>query len=212
MVFVSKIIVGIAGAGRRTGCTHTGIVIANFLRDRKQPVAFLEMDGKGTFETIRTAYRTENFEDGFTLNGVDFFPQSSGEKLKELSGRSYNFYLLDFGDYALADQELFQKCDVKILCSGIKPWETVLLEKFFRELDEESLQKCNFCFFGAGAADSRKLKKEISGQMEPLKNLWFPEYVDDPFSCATLPEGAEIFDGYLEGTTGKKKRKKFGHG
>ena len=180
MVFVSKIIVGIAGAGRRTGCTHTGIVIANFLRDRKQPVAFLEMDGKGTFETIRTAYRTENFEDGFTLNGVDFFPQSSGEKLKELSGRSYNFYLLDFGDYALADQELFQKC--------------------------------NFCFFGAGAADSRKLKKEISGQMEPLKNLWFPEYVDDPFSCATLPEGAEIFDGYLEGTTGKKKRKKFGHG
>lgn len=208
MVFISKIIVGIAGAGSRTGCTHTGIVVANFLRDRKQPVALLEMGEKGTFETIRTAYRTENFEDGFTLNGVDFFPDSSGEKLKELAGRSYNFYLLDFGDFSQADRELFQKCDVKILCSGIKPWETVLLEKIFGEMDEESLQKCNFCFFGAAG---NALKKEVRAQMEPLKNLWFPDYADDPFSCATLPEGAEIFDSYLE-DGGKRKRKKFRRG
>lgn len=203
MVFVSRIVIGIAGAGRRTGCTHTAIVLANFLRKHGQTAAVLEMGENGAFESFGNTYRIEKFEDGFTLNGIDFFPKADGEMLVSLTEKNYNFFVLDFGDYAAADREIFDRCDVKILCAGVKPWETGRLEKIFRETGEEKLQSYHFCFFGASG---RTVRKEICRQMEPLKNLWFPAYAEDPFRCAVLPDGAEIFDGYFEQDGGRKRK------
>ena len=113
---------------------------------------------------------------------------------------------MDFGNYADADQILFNKCDVRIIISGSKPWELANLEEVFRSQEEEVLKKYHFCFLGT---TNNRLQKEIIKHMEPLENIYFPEYNEDPFACDYLPEGFEILRDYLEPVKKEKKKKLF---
>lgn len=45
--------------------------------------------------------------------------------------------------------------------------------------------------------------------MEPLENIYFPEYNEDPFACDYFPEGFEILRDYLEPVKKEKKKKFF---
>lgn len=206
-VAVQKVLVGVTGAGRRMGSTHSSIVIANFLREQRQMVAVLEMTPEKAFHACCEQYRAKVFEDGyFTLSGVDYYPSCSRERLTAVAGKLYNFIVLDFGDYAAADKVLFNRCDVRICLAGTKPWELPLLEDIFREQDEDVLRKYHFCFPGCTAL---KLQKEIIEHMKPLENIWFPDYSEDPFQCSTFPEGREIFKEYLAiGESRSEKGKK----
>lgn len=201
---VQKVIVGVSGTGRRMGSTHNSIVIANFLREQRQMVAVMEMNPTKVFNALCEQFRAKLFEEGyFTISGVDYYPSCDRERLTAVSGKLYNFIILDFGDYAAADKVLFNKCDVRIILSGTKPWELPGLEQIFREQDEDVLERYHFCFLGT---TSRKLQKEIMEHMEPLKNIWFPMYSEDPFQCNTFLEGQIIFSDYLP--TGSEIRKK----
>lgn len=195
-VAIQKVLIGIAGAGDRSGCTHTAIVTANFLRKKNQMVAIMEMNQKGAFQTILDNHKAKLFEDGyFTLSGIDYYPDSSTEQVTAVSGRLYNFIILDFGNYEMADKIMFNRCDVRIVCSGVKPWEVDSLQNIFEEQEEDVLKKYHFCFL---CTTSGKLQREICEHMEPLKNIWFPEYSEDPFLCSTFPEGQNIFAEYIK--------------
>ena len=192
---VQKILVGVAGAGPRMGSTHNSIVLANFLRENKQMVAIMEMNASGAFEALCDARKAKVFPEGyFTINGVDYYPACTRERVATVSGKLYNFILLDFGSYYEADRVQFNKCDVRILFSGTKPWELGALEELFEEQEEDVLKKYHFCFLGTS---SGKLQKEIIEHMEPLSNVWFPEYTEEPVESSHFPEGREIFKMYL---------------
>lgn len=45
--------------------------------------------------------------------------------------------------------------------------------------------------------------------MEPLENIYFPEYNEDPLACDHFPEGFEILRDYLEPVKKEKKKKSF---
>lgn len=203
---VQKILVGIAGAGMRTGSTHNSIVLANFLRENKQMSAILEMNGSGAFEKLCEARNAKVFAEGyFTLNGVDYYPGCSRDRVAAVSGKLYNFVLLDFGSYHDMDKVLFNKCDVRIVFAGTKPWELDSLDEIFEEQDEDVLQRYHFCFLGTTSA---KLQKEIAEHMMPLENVWFPEYTEDPVESSLFTEGKQIFKEYLEVKKGTEKKKR----
>lgn len=204
---VQKILVGVAGASNRAGCTHMCITVANFLRNQKQMVALMEMNLSGAFESICNAYRGRVFEEGyFSVSGIDYYPNSDSKKVMSVSGKLYNFIVLDFGNYEAADKILFNRCDVRIVCSGVKPWETDRLQNIFEEQEEDVLKKYHFCFL---CTTSHKLQKEISTEMDSLKNVWFPEYTEDPFESNRFPEGQNIFAEYLKagGTEHTQRRR-----
>lgn len=204
---VQKILIGISGAGKRMGSTHNSIVLANFLRENNQMVAVMEMNASNTFKTFCEAQKAKLFDDGyFSLKGVDFYPECDRERVTAIAGKLYNFILLDFGNYQEADKVLFNKCDVRIYFVGTKPWELGGLEEIFREQDEDVLKKCHFCFLGT---TSRKLQKEIFSHMEPLENVWFPEYTEDPFETTMFPEGQQIFADYLRNVKTAERKKGF---
>lgn len=203
---LQKIIVGVVGAAPRMGSTHMSIVIANYLRSRQQMTAILEMNGSGNFEEICNSKSAKVFDDGyFTLSGVDFYPGCDRERLTAISGKLYNFIVLDFGAYGNCDKVLFNKSDIRIIFCGVKSWELPVLEQVFRDQDEDVLQKYHFGFL---CTTSGKLQKEIIESMEPLENVWFPEYSENPFA-AEFPEGSGIFAAYLpapmQGTGGTAK-------
>lgn len=207
-VAVQKILVGVAGSGRRMGSTHNSILIANFLREQKQMTAVMEMNQTQAFQTFCDVYKAKRFEDGyFSIKGIDFYPACDNGRILSAVGKLYNFLILDFGSYYEADKIMFNKCDVRILFSGTKPWEMGNLEQLFAEQEEEVLKNYHWCFLGT---TSNKLQKEIVEHMKPLENVWFPEYVEDPFSSSKFTEGNQIFKEYLttnnEVTAKKRKR------
>lgn len=204
---VQKILVGIAGAGQRMGCTHNSIVLANFLRENNQMVAVMEMNSSNAFMKFCNAQNAKYFEEGyFSLKGSDYYPECDKKRLTAVSGKLYNFIILDFGNYDEADRVSFNKCDVRIIFSGTKPWETDNLETIFRDQEETVLKKYHFCFPGT---TNSNLQKKIIKHMEPLENVWFPEYTEDPFESSSFPEGKEIFSGYLHASKVTEKKKLF---
>lgn len=195
---IKKIMIGLSGAGSRMGCTHTSIMLANMLRQKNFMVALVEMNPSGTYQKICENKKEKLFEDGyFTIQGVDFYPDCDKSKLQTIAGRLYNFILLDFGNYYQMDQILFNKCDIRIIFSGSKPWETEMLQGIFKEQDEVVLQNYHFCF--QFAASNRRLQEEIQLSMEPLQNIYFPEYIENPFEIEInhFPEGNLILKGYI---------------
>lgn len=202
---VQKILIGIVGAGRRMGSTHNSIVLANSLRENNQMVAIMEMNDTKAFQKACEAQKAKIFDEGyFSLQGVDYYPESDRERVISVSGKLYNFLILDFGNYEECDKVMFNKCDVRLVFCGTKSWEMDCLENIFKEQDEDVLQKYHFCFLGT---TSTKLQKEIISHMQPLENVWFPEYTEDPFVSSKFPEAEQIFKGYL-GNLPKQKEKK----
>lgn len=193
---VQKIIVGVAGAGVRAGCTHGSIIIANYLRKQNQMTAVMEMNPKKAFQTFCEAQKAKIFNEGyFSINGVDFYSECDKERVISVSGKLYNFIVLDFGNYYEADKVLFNRSDVRIIYSGTKPWELGNLKQLFEDQEEEVLKKYHFCFLGT---TSNKLQKDIIEHMQPLENIWFPEYQEDPFTSCPFPEGQNIFADYIK--------------
>ena len=206
---VQKIIVGVAGSGPRSGSTHNSIVIANYLRQQNQMTAVMEMNNTNAFQTFCEAYKAKLFKDGyFSLNGVDYYPECDKQRVTAVSGKLYNFIVLDFGAYGQSDKVLFNRCDVRIIFTGTKPWEIGNLEPIFVEQEEDVLKRYHFCFLGT---TSNKLQKEIVEHMQPLQNIWFPEYSEDPFLTERFPEGQIIFSDYLKNVVTKDEKHKTKH-
>ena len=116
------------------GSTHNSIVLANFLRENNQMVAIMEMNTTNAFQKACEAQKAKIFEEGyFTLQGVDYYPKCDRERVTAVSGKLYNFVILDFGNYEECDKVMFNKCDVRFVFSGTKPWELDNLEVIFHE-------------------------------------------------------------------------------
>lgn len=204
---VQKILVGIAGAAPRMGSTHNSIVAANYLRKNNQMTAILEMNGTRAFEKICEAQRAKMFEEGyFSLRGVDYYPECGRERVTAISGKLYNFIILDFGDYRQADKILFNQCGVRMIFAGTKPWEMDALETVFQEQEEDVLKAYHFCFLGT---TSGRIQKEIMEHMKPLENVWFPRQTEDPFGSDLFPEAEQIFKEYLKSSIKPKEKKRF---
>lgn len=202
-----KTMIGIAGAGIRSGATHNSIVLGNFLRANNQMTAVLEYAQRPAMQSVCEATGASFYNEGyFSLKGVDYYPECDRERLTAVAGRLYDYIIMDFGNYADADQILFNKCDVRIIISGSKPWELANLEEVFRSQEEEVLKKYHFCFLGT---TNNRLQKEIIKHMEPLENIYFLEYNEDPLACDHFPEGFEILRDYLEPVKKEKKKKSF---
>lgn len=209
-VAIQKVLVGVAGTDDRAGCTHNSIILANFLRAQGQMVAVLEMTSRKALNSVCEAWHAKVFPEGyFTLKGVDYYPDCGRERVTAISGKLYNFLILDFGNYNTTDKIMYNKCDVHIMISGTKPWELGSLWEIFKEQDEDVLKQYHFYFM---ITKSVKLQKEIIEEMKPLENVYFPEYVEDPFGCDSLPEGQEIFKEYLNNADTEKETKKKGLG
>lgn len=108
-----KTMIGIAGAGIRSGATHNSIVLGNFLRANNQMTAVLEYAQRPALQSVCEATGASFYNEGyFSLKGVDYYPECDRERLTAVAGRLYDYIIMDFGNYADADQILFNKCDV----------------------------------------------------------------------------------------------------
>lgn len=213
---VNKILIGIAGVQPRIGCTHLGIVLAGYLRKKGYVAALLEYDNSidtdetvgGTFESIREAYGEVLTGDGyFSLGGVDYYAHTgSKELLQLLSGKFYNFIIVDFGLYQECDKLMYSKCDIRLLVTGAKPWETVHVTELFAQGAPDELQQMNYVFNFAAASDREDIRKSLSGITD---KIYFLPLSDSPFDSPEIGDMEKIFTLYDEQAPPENKKHGF---
>lgn len=183
---VKKIIIGISGADKKSGCTHTALTMANFLKNRSLKVALVECNDSGDFNEILDS-SGQNLRDGnyFCYNNVDYYPFVNNYILTSILAKPYQFVILDFGCFKTCDKVLFSRSDVKIIVCGSKPWEVTALNNIFESIDGNTLPYYNFYF--TFAAGTKQTMQDIVSGMGDLKNIFFPEYTENPFVQESFP-------------------------
>ena len=164
--------IAVAGAGNRIGTTTQALQILLHLKLQNKAVALIEMHNHPCLAAYADVYSdAELHKDFCTVNGnrLYFSPDCLPTIQKE-----YEYLILDFGNFQECSHELFLQSDIKIICCGIKPWETAAINYTFRENDG-SFQ---YLFSFVPPAD----ETDITKQMEEFsQHTFFASYSPDMF-------------------------------
>lgn len=205
-MLTNTIIIGVAGAGRRTGCTHLCLVLANFLKKKGLKIALLEKNDTKVFFNIAESEEIEiTIEGSFFLNNLDFYISKSELTVPLIISRPYEYLIIDYGDYLECDKNSFSSNTTKIITCGSKLWEFGGINMIFEETHEEILKSFHYCF--SFASNSPILQKEIAQEMDELENIYFPHYTEDPFINDDFEDAYEILGLPINETTKEKKKR-----
>lgn len=203
----SKVLVGFMGTGPRMGTTHNAIVGSCFLKEKGNKVALVEagIQGESCFAQIRESFdETEDHGEHFTLNQVDFYPSYNLEKTHLILARNYNFVVIDFGRHMEENLAEFNRCVVRVIVSGSKPWEINWINKVFESMEEDSLKDCAFLF----NYTSPSLEKTLRENMGELDKAYVADMTPDPFNQNKAAHCMEkIFVDYMPTQAEAIKRK-----
>lgn len=200
---VNQIVIGVAGSETRIGVTHNTIVLVNHLRKKGYLVAIVEMNESDDFNKIRESFNEPIVADTyFSIKGIDYYLNSENvlERVLEIP---YNFIIVDFGNFEFCDKEIFNRSDVKIIIAGAKPWEIDNVNSIFKLSSEELLKEYHFCFNFV----LEKSRADIRDGMGKLENVYFVDYVEDPFIQNDFPNAATILEEYLPDEVTEQKEK-----
>ena len=209
-----RLLIGIAGTEHRVGCTHTAILLANYLRNQGYSVAVLEYVGNSNAILSEVGKSLSVSMNGgmFSYQGVDYYPDFLLSRLPEIHTRNYHFMIVDFGVYCEEIREEFGRCIQQIIVSGSKKWERCKIRNVFDVLaaackqsqdgreegiisyDEMDRQLSCYHYLFSPATDSEK--KEVVADMMPFKNVYFGDYVTDPFRGEKCNALASIMNAY----------------
>lgn len=206
---VNRIMIGVAGSQKRIGVTHTAIVIANTLRRRGYMVALVEMSQAPVFEDIREAFEEELSEKrSFSLNGIDYYPASDALELNAILEKAYNFLVIDFGEYTLADLLLFNKCDIPVAVAGSKPWEIEQMQEIFNAATYGNLVRYNFVFNFTPDKSRNDIRIEMGSN--EFRNVFFAPVTMDPYAAVEEGFVNDLCGSYMnEESMDKKGRRIF---
>ncbi len=213
---VNKVMIGVVGSDRRMGVTHNVIVLTNFLRKKGYMVALAECNQHKAYAAICENLNCQMQEGFFMLNGVDIYPEVNETLLGIILGKSYNFIVCDYGDFASCDRVNFNKSEIRIIITGAKAWEIAQVNKIFEEVANiTTLEGYHYCFNFVPEV----YKPDVLAGMGTLKNVHFLKYTENPYMATSFSDAEEILKDYLPSVPitfekksifsfGKRERKK----
>ena len=168
----SQVTIGISGVQPRAGCTHTCIMMANFLRGKGCKVALVEINNSGAFEDIRVASKSKlSLAKFFKYNDIDYYPFLNKGMLKNVMSKEYEFIIVDFGFYKYSHKPVFYNCDASIFVCGTKPWEINNLNTVFEDIDQDSLN--NYYYYFTFSANNQQIQNDIRKGMDYAEKIYF---------------------------------------
>jgi hypothetical protein len=177
-----KRIIGVCGAIHRTGTTSTALQMAAHLTAKGQSACLIEANHHGHIATLSHAYQIEKEADGaLNCGGLMLYPSCLPSFRPQ---KNYDALCFDFGMLEEITPEIFGKCDIQIVCSGVKPWESHWLQLLFD--CAETLSNLHFIFHFVPSddqADVRRLMEKFADRCyfaPPSPNLF------DGRACAAI--------------------------
>lgn len=169
-------VIALAGAGSRIGTTTQAMQLLLYLRSHDRKAALVEMHGRDVLQQYVSLFSDKDVEliseNHFRIRGCDIYNTSqSFLKIKN----NYEYIILDYGRFAdLNDQTAFLDKDVKIICCGVKPWESSLLDPVF-SIDDGSIHYLFSFVPSTDIPEVRDLMADSAGMTH------FAEYSPDLF-------------------------------
>lgn len=217
-----RMVIGVAGTEHRVGCTHHAIHLAHYLSNQGYNVALAEYEGMDN--KILGEILTSVAGGATTYRNVDYYPNFSLSNLLLLNTKSYHFVIIDFGIYREEIREEFGRCVQQILVCGSKPWELKRIKNVFKVLKgtgeqrtndsvsadtvsfqemEEQLSYYNFLLAPVEPNDRSVVARAIA----PFQNVFFADYVTNPFLGERTEAMAEITSDYMVDVKEEKTKK-----
>lgn len=202
---IRRTVIGVAGGQKHIGCTHQSLLIAHMLAEMGFKVAVVEDCNQEcrVFDLIADEHGKVP-GDMFVINDVDYYPCFSLKQLPTLNVKNYNFVVVDFGLYGEDMIEEYGRCSLQILVTGTRVWETMQLAPIFDSVDEDQLMTYHYLFLGTPEAKKEPIKRD----MRPLNNIFFGEYVPNPYDSNGYQAIRDILRDFI--VTGEVVKKKSG--
>lgn len=154
-----------AGNERGSGCTHAAISIAAYKAGVcGEKTAYIDYTKKNEIESLAFLFedRLVNKEQGFTLNGIDFYTGLSEQELLSVWKRHYGCIVFDFGIFWKEKdlQREYVRCSRSFLVCDLCDWKK---QKFLqdveqlRELPELSVE---YVLSGSGWKDAKWVRQK----------------------------------------------------
>ena len=162
-----KIIV--SGAMNRVGTTTIAMNMASYLASIGGKVSYTEANGNNHLEKIHS-YFFSNIpisNNYFSQDGVDYFFNSN------IPADNYNFNIIDIGVLNQRNLKAFGIGEVKILCSGIKPYELPQLKDALNIINKEDI------FIVLNEGEIQSIKKFLSINVDRVYSC---KYTSDLFN------------------------------
>lgn len=160
---IGTVVVAVAGAGQKHGCTHTALTMARYLVLEGHSVAIVETNTSNVFKAIRDL-NTEsqaNRDSSFKLNGLTYYYNGETSVAGVLE-KDYSFVILDLGQYKNCLKEEYRRAHIKIMVSASKDWEIHHLTGVLKEFKEQNvMDKSKYLFTLSSKAEFEELSKNM---------------------------------------------------
>lgn len=201
--------IGIAGAGPGAGATHMTIAFASKLCTAGYKVAVLEDDFKDAYKDMAEELGCPVNNGRFSYMGVDYYCYDKPRKLAGINQRSYDYLIVDMGNYEDCDKDFFALSNFRLIISTARPWKsTALYDHVISRADEDILTTYQYLFLYS--AGDKEFQKTCLAAMDPIDSIVFTGFIPDPFKNVDFPEINEILGSEVVAEeTGAPKRTGF---
>lgn len=161
--------IAVAGVSRRVGTTTTAFNLTNYLSTIGAKVSYTEANANEHLKDIAEYYEfTSKGENNFIYKGVEYYPNKQFPN-------NYNFNVFDLGILNGSTLPIFKACNMRILCSGSKPYEILEYKKALTSISEFNISTV---FNSCPEIGRISLKKSVEN--ENIK-AYFAEYSPNLF-------------------------------
>jgi hypothetical protein len=170
-------VIGLIGAHRGAGVTHTGLMLAFYLGEELgKKTAFLECNKHRDMELIFNAYEWSREEAySFSFRKVTCYRDVTKQQIAEILGEDYECFILDLGADFIDSREEFLQCSTKIVISGRSEWDLQKLTRFVHATENLRASE-GWLYFIPQANDKivTKVKNEVK------RKVWSIPYTEEP--------------------------------
>ncbi|PQP80363.1 hypothetical protein C0Q44_28545 [Paenibacillus sp. PCH8] len=187
--YIGTAVIAVTGVEKGVGCTHTALMIANYLAKQKFSVALVEANESNEYKEIEAAYEGVDADllntVSFFINGVHYYKNESCIDMISLLSGNYSYIILDLGCYDTTSSfNEFLRANLQIVVGGSSEWKQNKIYTFFQSQIHLDQSKWRLCL---PLAEKDSIK-DISKKMDRRKIYRIP-YFPDAFDLTSEIDG-----------------------
>ncbi|OOP72841.1 hypothetical protein [Clostridium beijerinckii] len=155
--------IAVAGVSSRVGTTTTAFNMARFLFNIGAKVSYTEANDSGHLKEIADYYEFLKIENYYRYKGVEYYPNKQFPN-------DVNYQIFDLGSLYKGNIAIFKNCDIKVLCSGSKPYELI---ETYEAINSVKDVNYNILFTSISNEENFKIRKSFENSKD---NIHFLKY------------------------------------
>ncbi|EKQ55174.1 MULTISPECIES: hypothetical protein [unclassified Clostridium] len=155
--------IAVAGVSSRVGTTTTAFNMARFLFNIGAKVSYTEANDSDHLKEIAAYYEFLKIENYYRYKGVEYYPNKQFPN-------DVNYQIFDLGSLNKGNIAIFKSCNIKILCSGSKPYELIETYETTNSVKDFNY---NILFTSVSNEENFKIRKSFVNRKD---NIHFLKY------------------------------------